>query len=287
MTFYETLKNNRNERYVGVLKLLLKFRSEMAWEDLNKSLMLEFKEFILKKALKKDGKHYNPNYFKFCYSCIKTVVRNERPELLSKIVGMKIPKQPTENIYLSQEELKKIEAVSLNCFQNIVRVRFLIGAYTGARYSDYKNISFDNIQNGSLKYMAQKTSKIITVPLCSYVAERLKIGIPELDFDKDNSELKYFNDTIKEICLKAGINSKDIYFKKDGDNVVKKVLPKWAKVSSHTARRSFATNLALEGVNLRYIQGLLGHSSVVTTENYVLCDTKNFEEMYKGLEYFK
>ncbi len=287
-TPYEILQSSPNERYHNTFKLLQKFRDTLDWEDINRQFIIDFKDFILKKSLKKDGTHYNPNYFRLCYGFIKTIVKNNRPDLLDAISGIKIKTYKTSKVFLTKEELKKIEITKMYGRENIVKIRFLIGAYTGARYSDFKNLSYDNIQGKFLKYMAQKTNAVISVPVHPYVRKQLKKGIPEFDFEKENTEVKYFNDTIKKICFESGINSTDIYFQKNGDKIIKEIIPKWKKVSSHTARRSFATNLAMEkGVSMQYIQKLLGHASVMTTENYVLCDSSNFEEMAGNIEFFK
>jgi integrase len=52
----------------------------------------------------------------------------------------------------------------------------------------------------------------------------------------------------------------------------------------HTMRHSFATHLLEKGTNSRYIQELLGHSSVRTTEIYTHVSAKNITRIKSPLE---
>jgi integrase len=96
----------------------------------------------------------------------------------------KKPAEEVHNIYLTIEELKKIEKVDLSNFKNTrvglnliitrdqaerVRDLFLIGSFTGLRISDYKKLSSNNFinENGKryLRVKSQKTEKHVTIPL--------------------------------------------------------------------------------------------------------------------------
>lgn len=59
------------------------------------------------------------------------------------------------------------------------------------------------------------------------------------------------------------------------------------RVSVHTLRHSFATHLLEGGVNLRYIESLLGHGSSKTTEIYTHITTKGFDQIVNPLDKFE
>lgn len=55
-------------------------------------------------------------------------------------------------------------------------------------------------------------------------------------------------------------------------------------VSVHTLRQSFATHLLERGIGLRYIQELLGHDHIKTTEIYTHVRTKSLGKIMSPLD---
>lgn len=179
--------------------------------------------------------------------------------------------------YLTKGELQRVEKCEiLTERERLVRARFLIGAYTGMRISDAMEVSTSNVSHGMITYVAKKTGTEATVPCPRKVLDLIAYVKAN---DREMSLMTY-NKVLRIVCMKSGVNS-TVKIHLGGET---QEGPKWKFVSSHTARISFATNLANAGVPLIQLAGMMGHSSTQMTERYIA--NKSVQLSDSAMEYF-
>lgn len=178
--------------------------------------------------------------------------------------------EESDTVYLSLDELKKIENLDIRASKRLDKVKdlFLIGCYTGLRFSDFTQIKPENIvsDNTIIKIRTQKTGSRVSIPLNSTVRSILKKYDNHLPKAYTNQTM---NSYLKELVGLAGIKEQIQTTITKGGKVVKEVLPKHKLVSTHTARRSFATNLYLSGVPTISIMKITGHRTEKSFLKYI------------------
>lgn len=174
----------------------------------------------------------------------------------------RIRKEKPEHRVLTVPELQKLERLQLNRkSRQRVLDSFLFCCYTGLRFSDYTQLTDDSLvlQRGKpwLVLTSQKTGARQKLPVyLLFEGKALDLvekyeTLTKMNRIGCNADV---NRTLKEIVTQAGIAK---------------------RVTFHTARHTFATQLLGQSVPITTIQRLLGHTSVKTTQIYseVLDDT--------------
>lgn len=179
-----------------------------------------------------------------------------------------VPEEDTCSIALSMNDITRIYYYTgLTKKQEKIRDLFIVGCLTGMRYSDYSTLTSDNIQKDIIVKKTKKTGVTVHVPVHSYIKELLDKYDGELP--KDIS-IQHFNRSIKTICKKIGLTDKVVFTRTVGHNVVTDTYEMWQVISSHTARRSAATNMYNSG-RMKTLQIMLitGHTTEKNFFRYI------------------
>lgn len=180
----------------------------------------------------------------------------------------KKPSEESEAIYLNEAELQRMKKTILpNRHLDNVRDLFLLACYTGVRSQDYDKLNNDSlINNGTmLKVRTEKTDEEVIIPLhpiAKAILEKYN-GTPRLISNQK------FNEYIKDVCRIVGLTESVTITRTCGGKKTRITKPKYNFVSSHTARRSFATNAYKAGVPTLAIMAITGHRTEKVFLKYV------------------
>ena len=264
----------------GRVKALDTFRDMLGhiptWEDITDTNLKDWRDELMK--------YLAPNSCKTIFAEIKAVINDNIGEQdipsarFDKILVGK--RQPTQSVYLNSEELSRIiHYVPQSDTERYVQKIFCIESLTGARVEDSRKLSLENCSidgdHPTLSYVAAKTHTLITMPMHASVYQFLADPIT-LDTDLDT-----FNETLRRICKRCGIDESVSIFRRGKDTTA----PKWKFVSSHTGRKSFATNLFLNQVDPYLIARFMGHSSPEMTIKRYIVGYRKVDD--NAMKYFK
>ncbi|QWG05568.1 site-specific integrase [Flammeovirga yaeyamensis] len=189
------------------------------------------------------------------------------------------------------------------CYYNVQRPRKKDKLPVVLSIEEIKSI-FSNINN--LKHKAilmtiysagLRIGELIDLEIKDIDSKRMLIRVVEGKGNKDRNTLlseknlqilrTYFKEYKPKKYLFEGEKEGNKYSRTSIAKILKRAVLKskiQKRVTVHTLRHTFATHLLENGVDLRYIQSLLGHNSAMTTQIYTHVSTKIVREIKSPLD---
>jgi integrase len=200
------------------------------------------------------------------------------------------PTEETTAIYLTEKELQKMfdADLSQNRTMELARDIFLIGCYIGQRVSDYNGLTENDIITlKGVKYFKIRQSKTKTDVLCPItkeISEIMRLRHNNLPPNKLNEP--DINENIKELGKSLGFTKKiKCEFTKGGKKVIE-MIPKHDLIMTHTARRSFCTNMYLKKMPVFDIMLFSGHKTEKEFYKYIRIKGEERAEHIVGKGFF-
>lgn len=179
----------------------------------------------------------------------------------------------TDSIYLTESEINELHELDLSKYPKLDRVRdlFLVGCFTGLRFSDFTNIKPENIKGDFIEITTQKTNDSVVIPihpkLRQIMAKYYKLYINSLPPAISNQKMNRY---LKEVCgMVKSLNELVTDKKYNGKISLQTEMAKYLKVSTHTARRSFATNQYNKGFPASLLMKITGHRTETAFYKYI------------------
>ena len=240
------LSTCRVNAYLRLKELFTDFQGEKKYlvKELNQVIFDKFKGWLLNPK-----NNYSHSYALKKLTDLKTVCKDARKngiETSSQLEDIKIKQVKTyqegmDVIILTPDEIDKIEKTTLLKDAHINARKWLILAcFIGQRGGDLIKITKSNFKKTDhkecIELTQQKTGKKVEIPILPKVRNIFENGLPyKVSTQKLN---KYF----KEIGRIAGIDTPTLGRKQENGRGTEKIRPKYEYISTHTGRRSFASN---------------------------------------------
>ena len=279
--------------YIGVCNILKEFeryiKKRVMIVDYNKKMNDRFIDFCIHK--RKEGL----NSIRIYIQVVKVFLKKAKEKgcrISDDLSDFTVTKSNSLSVALSEREIERLFNYDFSCNKKLENVRdlMILGLWTGLRVSDFMTLPAIDPDSKFIEVEPKKTRNSsgikVVIPLHHHIKEMIeKRGMPH-PLSKSG-----FNNLIKEVCKEVGF-----FDKMEGDvvnpNTRRKergVYEKWQLISSHTCRRSFATNLYLMNFPTLSIMKITGHTREASFLKYIKVTPKEHAEklLAHWEEYYK
>lgn len=240
-------------------------------------------EFYLKfKAFLDNNKGYKPNTTATHLRDLKAVMTEAKNRGMHNSTAYLAIKKKFENVdtvYLTMDEINKLYEYKLGGVKSMVRDLFVLGCHTAMRFQDYSEMDISHISNGRITIKTKKTDTTVIIPAHPRVLEILNKWGGKAPF----VSLTVLNKVIKDICQEMKIFEQLVPVKEGRRTTY---IERWNLISSHTARRSGATNMYLSGIPAQSIMKITGHTSEASFMKYLRFDKEENAEILAKSSFF-
>lgn len=290
----EKKSRRRSEHYTAVYDAIIKhidtFSVEFDCDIYTNSVTAEFlDDFII--YLEDQGLRHNTivGYIQK----IQTLVR--RAAMYNYAVDntydeIDLETEPTSAVFLSMNEITRIYYYKFvnqdkRMAKERIRDLFVLGCLTALRYSDYSTLTAENLQDRYIVKRTKKTNVDVKIPAHDYV---LEIFAKYHGCIPCKLCIQYFNKYLKVIMKEIGLTDKITYSFTKGGRLQTVTKEKWQLISSHTARRSAATNMYLTGrMKTLEIMRLTGHRTEQNFFKYIRLTNDDTARSISGDMFFR
>tara|TARA_R100000388_G_scaffold44286_1_gene33778 strand:+ start:1026 stop:2393 length:1368 start_codon:yes stop_codon:yes gene_type:complete len=244
--------------------------------QINKSFLIDFINFLRKDYQLTDitlnrNLGYLKTFIKWCkYNGI---------QIDESYNQVSVKTRDADHVSLTLDQVNALETLSLNKTLDKYRDLFLIGVYSGQRFSDYSVFKKADVLNGRIVKRAEKTDYKSYVP----ISNKLAVLLDKWEWRLPKVSNQKFNKNIKEVCRLAGFTNEITRTKFRGNKKIEEIKPFYICVGSHTARRTFITLAANNNVPDHVIMAICGIRDSKTLKTYKKFQEKELEKWVNSI----
>jgi integrase/recombinase XerD len=276
LNYLEVEKNRApktSENYEHYLREFLKYSKAATPKDITESAITDFRKMLARRDLKKATQSYYVialrNFLKYLAKHDVKVVVAEKIEL---------PKTPARQIeILEYGDLERLLAAPKGGTLRDLRDKAVLEMFfsTGLRLAELCSLSrYTDLARGELTVRG-KGDKLRVV----FISDSAREAVKKYLAKRGDAEEKLFVSLDKAGKAIGPITPRAVQrlvaFRARQAGIAK-------KIHAHQLRHSFATDLLVNGADIRSVQELLGHSNISTTQIYTHLTNKELREVHEA-----